>query len=161
MFSCREITSGYIKKHAHKTLANIQIKSFSLRSKHFLNFTNKYCFCGYHATSSCCQSTTRLQSQYFSQNIVLWETLFLFSLQNITMTNLVLIFHVKVLKNLNISLLLDLNLKVKKNLNIPQMSRQGLAAMPIWGQICFLGAKKPNFYWRNQKFCYPHNGNPP
>ena len=118
MFSCRKITSGYIKKHAHKTLANIQIKSFSLRYKHFLDFTNKYCFCGYHATSSCCQSTTRLQSQYFSQNIVLWETLFLFPLQNITMTNLVLIFHVKVLKNLNISLLLDLNLNISLLLDL-------------------------------------------
>ena len=32
--------------------------------------------------------------------------------------------------------------------------------MPILGQIgSFLG-KNPFFYWRNQKFCYPHNGKP-
>ena len=35
-----------------------------------------------------------------------------------------------------------------------------LTKMPISGQIwAFLG-KNPNFYWRNQKFCYPHNEKP-
>ena len=39
------------------------------------------------------------------------------------------------------------------------MSQQ-LTKMPILGQIgSFLG-KKSFFYWRNQKFCYPHNGKP-
>ena len=46
-----------------------------------------------------------------------------------------------------------------------QMSLQGLVQNE---QKChfrakfwtFLG-KKSFFYWRNQKFCYPHNGNPP
>ena len=45
-----------------------------------------------------------------------------------------------------------------------QMSRQGLAQNE---QKChfraksgLFWAKNPNFYWRNQKFCYPHNGKP-
>ena len=28
-------------------------------------------------------------------------------------------------------------------------------------QKCQFWAKNPNFSWRNQKFCYPHNGKPP
>ena len=67
-------------------------------------------FYGYHAISSCCQSTARLQSQYFSQKIVLWKTLPLFFFAKyITRTNLVLLFQIKVLKNLNINILFDLS----------------------------------------------------
>ena len=32
--------------------------------------------------------------------------------------------------------------------------------MPILGQIWSFLGKNPFFYWRNQKFCYPHNGKP-
>ena len=32
--------------------------------------------------------------------------------------------------------------------------------MPILGQIWSFLGKKSFFYWRNQKFCYPHNGKP-
>ena len=31
---------------------------------------------------------------------------------------------------------------------------------PIFGQIWSFLGKKSFFYWRNQKFCYPHNGKP-
>ena len=41
MFSCREIISGYIKKHAQKTLANKQMKYFFLWSKYSLSSTKK------------------------------------------------------------------------------------------------------------------------
>ena len=32
--------------------------------------------------------------------------------------------------------------------------------IPILGQIWSFLGKKSFFYWRNQKFCYPHNGKP-
>ena len=32
--------------------------------------------------------------------------------------------------------------------------------MPILGQIWSFLCKKSFFYWRNKKFCYPHNGKP-
>ena len=45
-----------------------------------------------------------------------------------------------------------------------QMSRQGLAQNEqkchFWAKFGFFCAKNPNFYWRNQKFCHPHNGKP-
>ena len=30
----------------------------------------------------------------------------------------------------------------------------------FWAKFGRSWAKNPNFYWRNQKFCYPHNGKP-
>ena len=59
------------------------------------------------------------ESVFLTKYCAVINVISFFIAKYITMTNLVLIFHVKVLKNLNISLLLDLNLKVKKNLNIP------------------------------------------
>ena len=45
-------------------------------------------------------------------------------------------------------------------LNKPAWPGPNWPKMPILGQIgSFLG-KKSFFYWRNQKFCYPHNGKP-
>ena len=45
-----------------------------------------------------------------------------------------------------------------------QMSRQGLAQIDqkcqFWAKFGRFWAKNPFFYWRNQKFCYPHNGKP-
>ena len=47
---------------------------------------------------------------------------------------------------------------------INQMSRQGLAQNEqkchFWAKFGLFWAKNPNFYWRNQKFCYPHNRKP-
>ena len=40
-----------------------------------------------------------------------------------------------------------------------QMSQQW-PEMPISGQIWLFLGKKSYFYWRNQKLCYPHNGEP-
>ena len=39
-----------------------------------------------------------------------------------------------------------------------QMSRPKMNKNANFGQFW---AKNPNFYWRNQKFCYPHNEKPP
>ena len=30
----------------------------------------------------------------------------------------------------------------------------------FWAKFGRFWAKNPFFYWRNQKFCYPHNGKP-
>ena len=30
----------------------------------------------------------------------------------------------------------------------------------FWAKFGRFGAKNPFFFWRNQKFCYPHNGKP-
>merc|ERR1711973_597464 len=45
-----------------------------------------------------------------------------------------------------------------------QMSRQGLAQKEqkchFRAKLGLFWAKNPFFYWRNQKFCYPHNRKP-
>ena len=45
-----------------------------------------------------------------------------------------------------------------------QISRQGLAQKEqkchFRAKLGLFWAKNPNFYWRNQKFCYPHNRKP-
>ena len=45
-----------------------------------------------------------------------------------------------------------------------QMSRQGMAQNEqkchFRAKFGLFWAKNPNFYWRNQKFCHPHNGKP-
>ena len=45
-----------------------------------------------------------------------------------------------------------------------QMSQQGLAQKEqkchFRAKLGLFWAKNPNFYWRNQKFCYPHNRKP-
>merc|ERR1711923_545602 len=45
-----------------------------------------------------------------------------------------------------------------------RISLHGLAQIDqkcqIWAKFGRFWAKNPSFYWRNQKFCYPHNGKP-
>ena len=45
-----------------------------------------------------------------------------------------------------------------------RMSQQGLALndqkWQFWAKFGRFWAKNPFLYWRNQKFCYPHNGKP-
>ena len=41
-----------------------------------------------------------------------------------------------------------------------RMKSWGLAQNEQECQIWSFLGKNPKFYWRNQKFCYPHNGNP-
>ena len=44
------------------------------------------------------------------------------------------------------------------------ISLHGLAQIDqkcqFWAKFGRFGAKNPNFYWKNQKICYPHNGKP-
>ena len=44
------------------------------------------------------------------------------------------------------------------------ISLHGLAQIDqkcqFWAKFGRFGAKNPNFYWKNQKFCYPHNRKP-
>ena len=119
MCSCREIISGYIKKHAQKTLANKQMKYFFLWSKYSLSSTKKLFLWLSRNLFLLPKYNKAAESVFLTKYCALRNVISFFIAKYITMTNLVLIFHVKVLKNLNISLLLDLNLKVKKNLNIP------------------------------------------
>ena len=52
------------------------------------------------------------------------------------------------------------NRPTNRALNKPAWPGPKWPKMPILGQIWSFLGKKPFFYWRNQKFCNPHNGKP-
>ena len=52
------------------------------------------------------------------------------------------------------------NRPTNRALNKPAWPGPNWPKMPILGQIWLFLGKQSFFYWRNQKFCYPHNGKP-